>query len=100
MLFAFTLCESVVVAFICSNVEDKSTVAIAAGMTAAMVTGLTLYAIFTKTDFTTCCGMIVVIMVVMLTFGILAIVSGSKTLHLIYCSIGVILFGLYIIIDT
>ena len=52
LLLVFTLLEAYTVAFICATVKDSMIVLTAAVMTAALVVGLTLYAVFTKTDFT------------------------------------------------
>ncbi len=51
LLFSYTLCESFVVAFICAMYTANS-VMTAAVMTAGVTITLTLYAIFTKKDFT------------------------------------------------
>lgn len=65
-----------------------------------MVLGLTLYAIFTRTDFTIMWGIIIVIFVAMLMLGIFSIFVWSPFLHNLYCSLGVIVFGIYLVIDT
>lgn len=68
-------------------------------MTAAMVVALTVYALTTKTDFTVCGGMLFVVSACFLMFGLFTWVFGP-TVRLIYCVIGVVLFGLYLVIDT
>ena len=98
-MIAFTLCEAYTVAFSCAAVNDAKTVLSAAFMTAGIVVALTIYAMTTKTDFTVCGGMMFVIFGAFILFGIFSFVFGP-TMHLIYCIIGVILFGLYLIIDT
>ena len=69
-------------------------------MTLAIVIGLTVYAIFTPTDFTVKWGIIVVICVAMLMLGIFSLFVWSPFLTNLYCSLGVILFGIYLVIDT
>jgi FtsH-binding integral membrane protein len=69
-------------------------------MTLAIVSSLTIYAIFTKTDFTIKWGIVIVIAVAMLILGIVSIFAWSPFLDNLYCCFGVILFGIYIVIDT
>lgn len=64
-----------------------------------MVISLTIYALTTKTDFTICGAMIFVISACFLMFGLFSWIMGP-TARLIYCTFGVILFGLYLVIDT
>ena len=99
LLLVFTLCESYIVSFIASR-YDRDTVLIAASLTAAMTIGLTLYAIFTKTDFTTCGGILMVCCVCLIFGGILSIFFHNKWLRLILAILGVILFGIYLVYDT
>ena len=69
-------------------------------ITIAIVVALTLYAIFTPTDFTTCGGLLVVLTAVIIILFIIMLFTDSKIVHLIYCGVGVFLFGLYLVIDT
>lgn len=98
MLFTFTLLESYVVAFVGARYEP-STVLLAAGLTTAMVIGLSLYAAFTKTDFTKCGGFLTICLVVLITGGILAFFFRNKILNLVLSVLGVIIFGIYLIFD-
>ena len=68
-------------------------------MTAGITVALTLYALTTKTDFTICGGMMFVISASFLMFGFLFFLMG-QAMQLFYCTLGVILFGLYLVIDT
>ena len=52
LLFAFTLCITYVVAYLCAVVNDSFLVVKAVFITASLVASLTLYACMTKTDFT------------------------------------------------
>ena len=52
LLMVFTVLEAYTVAFVCATVKDSMIVLTAAVMTAAVVLALTLYAVFTPTDFT------------------------------------------------
>lgn len=104
LLLIFTAAESYVVSFICSIITydnpGNPVVVIAAVMTLAIVVGLTIYAIFTRTDFSTMWGILIVILCSMLTLGIISIFSWSPFLTNLYCSLGVIAFGIYLVIDT
>ena len=99
LLSVFTLCEAYVVAFSCAAVNDPVTVIQAIFMTAGIVVALSLYAITTKTDFTAWGGLLFVLGAVFLLFSIFSFVFGP-TMRLVYCCIGVILFGVYLVFDT
>jgi len=68
-------------------------------MTTAIVLSLTIYAATTKTDFTVMGGLLFVITAIFIVFGLFSLFFGP-TVHLIYCSLGVFLFGFYLIFDT
>jgi FtsH-binding integral membrane protein len=71
----------------------------AACMTAFIVIGLTAYAYYTKTDFTPLGGSMTVVLFSLMAFGFMCIFFGP-TMHLIYCLIGVVVFGIYLVMDT
>jgi FtsH-binding integral membrane protein len=96
---AFTFCEAYVVAFCVASVNDPMIVVTAAFMTAGIVVGLTIYAMTTKTDFTFCGGTLFVVGAAFIMFGLFSFMFGS-TFRLVYCTLGVILFGIYLIVDT
>ncbi|TNV76449.1 hypothetical protein FGO68_gene12603 [Halteria grandinella] len=98
MLF-FTLCEAYTVTFVCAMVNDGLIVLQAAFMTAALSGGLTVYAVTTKRDFTMCGGLIWGIATVMIVFSLFSIFFG-RTMSLIYCTLGVIVFAIYLVFDT
>lgn len=103
LLAVFTLCESYCVSYICgitATVVGTQTVVIAALMTAAMVTAITIYAYKTETDFTASWGIIVVVSVVLLILGLVTMFTDNPFLHNLYCAVGIICFGLYLIVDT
>ena len=103
MLLIFTLCESYIVSYICAIVANENgsqVVVVAAVMTLAIVLALTAYAIFTPTDFTIKWGIVIVILMAMLMLGIFSIFVWSPFLNNLYCSLGVIVFGIYLVIDT
>lgn len=83
-----------------AETDGKFVVIIAATMTLAITLAATLYAMFTKTDFTTKWGIILVILCALLFLGIFSIFWYDRFLLILYCTLGVILFGIYLIIDT
>ena len=99
LLGIFTASEAYIVMFICAMVRDPMIVLQAAALTAAIVIGLTLYAVAAKRDFTTCGAFLFMFSFAMLAFSMLCMIFGVQ-LPLIYSVFGVILFGLYLIFDT
>jgi len=99
LLAAFTFCEAYVVAFCTATVNNPETVVAAAFMTAGIVGGLTLYAMTTKSDFTVCGGSLFMIGAAFIMFGLFSFMFGP-TMRLVYCTLGVILFGFYLVVDT
>ena len=96
LLFLFTLVEAYLVSAICaaaSKSGSKSWVVISAAMTAAVTIALTIYAMFTKTDFTVKWGMAVSLPFIMIVlslsiwvfhFGILSSILNA-VFAFIYC---------------
>lgn len=99
VLFLFTIAESYLVAFICSFTSPRI-VLMAAIMTFAMVSALTLYAVTTKTDITVQGGLFFILGMALFLFIIFGFFTQNKTFHIIIALLGVILFSLYIIYDT
>lgn len=99
LLAAFTICEGYLVSAICGMTNPKLVI-MAAAMTCGVVAALTLYACTTKTDFTIYGSLLFVVSVVMILFGIFAMFSQNKLVHIIYSSLGVIAFSIYLIYDT
>lgn len=103
LLLVFTLSEAYMVSFITSivaDVEGGAIVVVAACMTLSIVVALTLYALFTRSDFTTGWGILVGIIAPLILFGIFAWISWIPVLHSLYCALGAALFGIYLVIDT
>ena len=72
---------------------------VAAFMTVGIVLALTFYAFTTNEDFTVCGGLAFVLGAIFCVFGLFSFLFGP-TMYLIYCAIGVFIFGLYLVIDT
>ena len=99
LLLIFTLCESYLIACTTISFEPLS-VFMCAGITLAIVIGLTLYAIFTKTDVTLCGGALVSLSIIMIFLSIIGIFYTSLFYQTLVNSFGVFLFSLYLIYDT
>jgi len=99
-LFLFTICEGWLVGAITATYEAKE-VMIAVGVTAGVVFALTVFAMQTKIDFTACGGALLCILVVFILVGfIAAFFPQTRTVRLVYASVGAIIFSLYIVFDT
>jgi FtsH-binding integral membrane protein len=72
----------------------------AAILTLAAVIGLTIYAFYTKTDFTTKGSALFMFALILLVFFVFALIFQSKVLFLFYALLCCVLFGLYLIYDT
>ena len=99
LLLIFTICESYLMAYI-SIFYETSSVLICAGITLGIVIGLTLYAIFTKTDVTMCGGALVSFCVILTILSIIGIFYTSYFYQTMVNSCYVFLFSLYLIYDT
>lgn len=98
LLTLFTVCESYMVATI-SAFNPPEIVITAALMTATVVIALTIYAFTTKTDFTILGGFLFMITAIMIFWGLFMMIFGFF-LYTLYCALGVLLFGMYLIFDT
>lgn len=100
LCFIFTLAEGYCVAGFTSVYEPE--LVITAGVATALISiSLTIYAFYTKTDINTFMAMAFVIylaMLPMLLFG--AFVMSMRAAYMLYCALGLILYSLFLIIDT
>lgn len=60
----------------------------------------TFYALVTKEDFTIKWGLLAVLIMAMLMLAVFSLFRWSDFLYCLYCTLGVIVFGIYLIIDT
>ena len=73
----------------------------AAVMTLAVTFALTLYALFTKKDFTIMGGTLLMVLILFVIVGIFASIGGwTKTHYMLYSFIGVLIYGVYLIYDV
>merc|ERR1719192_731427 len=74
-------------------------VLLAVGVTIAIVFILALFAAFAPCDFTMCIGVAFVLSLVLCAFGIFMIFFNDRIVYMIYCSLGILLACLLIVID-
>ena len=73
----------------------------AAGFGTAMVTiSLTAYAMFTKVEIEVFFALAWVVYMAMLPLMILGAIMRMAILHIIYCSLGLLFYSIFLIIDT
>mmetsp|Transcript_3953 Transcript_3953/g.4729 ORF Transcript_3953/g.4729 Transcript_3953/m.4729 type:complete len:157 (+) Transcript_3953:197-667(+) len=106
LLAIFTGCWAFMMTWICAQ-YDKTTVLSAALYTAVITVVLSLYACFTKADFTKLCGRwtifaLLLIITVQLMLSIISMLIFDYTDTWVPLAAGfcVILYGLFLIIDT
>ncbi|XP_037077573.1 protein lifeguard 1-like [Pollicipes pollicipes] len=98
-LGVFTVCEGVLLGCACASFK-ASEVLIAVGICAVVCLALTMFAFQTKYDFTTCNGVLFVCLIVLMIFGLFAMIFPGKVISLIYASLGALLFSVYLVVDT
>ena len=69
-------------------------------MTVGMVSTLTLYALCTKHDYSVSRGTIMVFTSVLSIYGLTMLYTSVNYGYLIFTAIGIIVFGVYLVIDT
>ena len=106
LLTLFTICETYMVGTLCA-LYSAEVVVTAAFMTMVLSITLMVYAYFTKTDFTKCCGPfvcwgIILIMTVSMLLSALSVLLFSYTAqwYPFAAGFGVIIGGLFLLIDT
>lgn len=99
LLLLFTLSEAYMVASI-TAFYDPQIVFAAISMTAGIVVGLTVYAMFTRGDITYVIGFIMFFCVTMILSLFFMLFWSFKAANTLLCALGVILYGFYLIYDT
>jgi len=99
LLFIFTICESFLLGVISSQYDTKI-VFVAITVTAVITVSLTIFAFQTKIDFTIYSGLLFVVLICLLVFGITAIIFPSDVMVAVYGSLGALLFSAYLVVDT
>ena len=100
LLFIFTICEAFLFSVICAR-YPAANVLTAAGMTAAVVVSLTIYAFRTSTDFTIFGGLFYILTCALICLVIASIfMSFAQWWHPFVSVLFIIFFGLYLVYDT
>ena len=99
LLSIYTLGEAYLLSYVVIAANPQH-VLIAFLLTSGLTITLTIYACTTKNDFTFMGGFLFVCAFALLAFGILALTFHSPILTKVYCALGVLLTGVYIIFDT
>lgn len=99
ILLLITAIMGVMSGFMCA-LADTDLVLIALGITVAVVLALTLFAFQTRWDFTGWGTYLLVAGIVLMCVGIACIFVSNRILHIVYCSIGILIFSAYLIYDT
>jgi len=98
-LMVFTLAESFLVGVI-SSMYKYQIVLTAVLITAVICLALTVFAFQTKIDFTIYNGLLFVLLIVLMLFGLIAMFWRDSIVQLIYASLGALLFSAYLVVDT
>lgn len=98
-LSILTLSLSYMVGMIASF-YDTEAVIMAIGITAAVCFTVVLFSMQTKYDFTSCMGVLMVSLVVLIIFSILCIFIRNKILQIVYAALGALLFTCFLAVDT
>ncbi|XP_032391311.1 glutamate receptor, ionotropic, N-methyl D-aspartate-associated protein 1a (glutamate binding) isoform X2 [Etheostoma spectabile] len=98
-LSILTLSLSYMVGMIASF-YDTETVIMAVGITAVVCFTVVLFSLQSKYDFTSCQGVLFVCLIVLLLFSILCIFIRHRILHIVYASLGALLFTCFLAVDT
>ncbi|XP_013395377.1 protein lifeguard 1 isoform X4 [Lingula anatina] len=95
----FTLCESYFLGTVASTYKAEH-VLMAVGITAAVALALTIFAFQTKIDFTMCSGLLFVLLIVLILFGLMCAIFRNHYAYIAYASLGALIFSFYIVFDT
>jgi len=99
LLSGFTVAEGLMLGVACSTYTAES-VLMAVGICALVVLGLTIFALQTKIDFTMCNGILFVLVLCLMIFGIFCAIFPSNIMNVVYASLGAVIFSCYIVVDT
>ena len=106
LLTVLALSEGVVLGIISAYYKQES-IMIAGGLTAATVLVVSIFAFFTKIDFTKYSGIIFILLVLLMIFGIATIIVGfladdytRYVMKMIYGALGAFVMVILLIVDT
>ncbi|GIY44132.1 protein lifeguard 1 [Caerostris extrusa] len=93
-----TLAASIMMGIMSSY--DINTVLIAVGICASVCFAVTIFSFYTKFDFTSCGGILCILLLILVLFGIIAIFVRERAMTLIYAGLGSLVFMMYLAYDT
>jgi len=103
LLIVFILSFSYVISLSCSAVVDTvdgPVVPIAVLATVGVTLAITIYAFLCKGNFLAMIGIVLVCAMTALVVGITAIFTRIPALTYVYCSLAIVIFGIYLIFIT
>lgn len=98
-LAIFTLAESFFLGVVATQ-YDPTAVIMALGLTALISVVLSLYAMQTKVDYTAMGGFLLICVLILVVFSLVTLFFRSLLMMMIYCSIGVLMYSIFLIYDT
>ncbi|XP_016161062.1 PREDICTED: protein lifeguard 1-like [Ficedula albicollis] len=79
---------------------DTEAVIMAVGITVVVCFTVVIFSLQTKYDFTSCRGVLVICLVVLMLFAILCIFIRNRIMEIVYASLGALLFTCFLAVDT
>ncbi|XP_059579593.1 protein lifeguard 1 [Alligator mississippiensis] len=98
-LSILTVSLSYMVGMIASFYQTDAVI-MAVGITVIVCFTVVLFSLQTKYDFTSCRGVLLVCLVVLIIFSILCIFIRNRILDIVYASLGALLFTCFLAVDT
>lgn len=99
LLGLFTLAESYTVSYT-GIIYKPSIIVLAAFLTLMITLGLTYYAFTTKSDVTTMGSTIFILISLMIGIGIVQLFVRNTIIEIIAASLGVVVYGFYLVYDV
>lgn len=99
LLSIFTISMSYMLGTI-SSFYDSNVVLLAVGICAGVCLGVSLFSFHSKFDFTSCGGVLFILVWVLFLFGIIAIFTRNEIMTTVYAGAGALLFTLFLAYDT
>ena len=99
LLFVFTFCESYMLGGFTSNFSSRNVITATLG-TALVTVALTFYAMTTKTDIEVFLGLIWVLYMAVFPMMLIGVILKIGTANVIFFSIGVSIYSVFLIVDT
>jgi FtsH-binding integral membrane protein len=99
LMTAFTFCKGYFFAFIVSYVRHPEVVTTICIMIAGILMALIIYTSITKQDFSTYGGICFILGGCFILYGTLFMVTNIEDKYLVYSTLGVIIYGMYLVLD-